>query len=180
MDYICLDASSFCPIERLRTFHVSSPVRLSLECHSSSSRNGVFLRLPVDSGAVPSLLDSSAKELENSLQFLTYHTATAMATSARKQKPHRLEQTRISLLSGSFCCAVVVWLVAHWGKASGYLTTIPDLLSLRSCTVSAENLHSLTLLEHIEAQKGFGQTVVQVGHSPRFRRATGYWTIHET
>ena len=76
-----------------------------------------------------------------------------MATSARKQKPHHLEQTRVALLSGSICCAVVAWLVAHWGKASGYLTAIPDLLSLRSCCESAENLHSLTLTEHIEAQK---------------------------
>ena len=86
--------------------------------------------------------------------FLRYSQKVILfATSARKQKPHRLEQTGISLLSGSFCCAVVAWLVAHGGKASGYLTTIPDLLSLRSCAVSAENLHSLTLTEHIEAQK---------------------------
>ena len=98
-------ASSFCHIERLRTFHVSSLERWSEECHNSLSRNGIFPQLPVVSGAVPSLLDSSAKELESSLQFLSHHTATAMATLARKQKPHRLEQTRISLLTGSFCCA---------------------------------------------------------------------------
>ena len=148
MDCISFDASSFCHMERLRTFHISSPVRWSWECHSSLSRNGVFLQLPVDSGQVPSLLDSSAEELERSLQFQTHHAASGMATSARKQKPYRLEQTRVALLSGSICCAVVAWLVDHCSKASGYLTAIPDLLSLRSCSVSAENLHSVTLTEH--------------------------------
>ena len=113
MDRICFDASSFCPVERLRTFHVSSPVRRSWKCRNRLSRDRLFLHLPVGDRTVPSFCDWSAKELESSLQFLSHHTATAMVTSARKQTPQRLEQTRCSLLSSSFCCAVIAWLVTH-------------------------------------------------------------------
>ena len=72
-----------------------------------------------------------------------------MATSARKQAPLHLERTRVSLLSSSFSCAMIAWLMGHWAKAAGYLTSVPDLLSLRSCSVSIESLKSPTSAEHV-------------------------------
>ena len=76
-----------------------------------------------------------------------------MATSARKQAPLHLERTRVSLLSSSISCAMIAGLMGHWAKAAGYLTSIPNLLSLRSCSVSIESPKSPTSAEHIEAQK---------------------------
>ena len=45
-DHVCLDASSFCPVEHLRSFCYSSPVPWSWECNSTFSREGRFLHLP--------------------------------------------------------------------------------------------------------------------------------------
>ena len=41
----------------------------------------------------------------------------------------------------------------HWAKAASYLTSIPNLLSLRSCSVSIESPKSPTSAEHVKAQK---------------------------
>ena len=101
-DHVCLDASSFCPVEHLRSFCFSSLVPWSWECDSTFSREGRFLHLPMSSETVSSVVAWSANESENSLQFLSHHTATAMATSARKQAPQHLERTRVSFLSSSF------------------------------------------------------------------------------
>ena len=70
--------------------------------------------------------------------------------------------------------------MGHGAKAAGYLTSIPNLLSLRSCSVSIESLKYPTSAELVEAQKVFGETDVSQGHSQGLRRSTGYWPIHET
>ena len=143
-DRVCLDASSFCPVEHQRSFCFSSPVPWSWECDSNLSRKGRFLHLPESSETVSSAFVWS----ENSLQFLSHHTATAMATSARKRAPLHLERTRVSLLSSSFSCAMIAWPMGHWAEVAGYLTSIPNL-----CSVSIESPKSPTSVEHVEAQK---------------------------
>ena len=152
-EHVCLDASSFCPVEHLRSFCHSFPVSWSWECDSNFSRERRFLHLPVSGETVSSVFALSANEFENSLQFLPHHTVTAMATSAHKQAPQHLERTRVSLLSSSFSCAVIAWFLARWAKAAGYLSSIPNVWSLRSCSVSVASLNSLTSAEHVEAQK---------------------------
>ena len=76
-----------------------------------------------------------------------------MATSARKLARLHLERTRMSLPSSSFSCTIIAWLTGHWAKAAGYLTSVPDFLSLRSCSVSTESLKSPASAEHVETQK---------------------------
>ena len=110
-------------------------------CDRTFSREGRFLHFPESSETV----SSAFVWLKNSLQYLSHHTATSMATSARKQAPLHLERTRVSLFSSSFSCAMIAWLTGHWAEAAGYLTPNPNLLSLRPCSVSQHQLSVLKL-----------------------------------
>ena len=60
------------------------------------------------------------------LDFLPHHTATALATSARKQHLVRLERIRRELLARSMPCVVVAC------KSAGYLELVPTPLDMRS------------------------------------------------
>ena len=68
-----------------------------------------------------------------------------MATSAREQAPLHLERTSVSLLSSSFSCAMIAWLMVRWAKAAGYLTSVPNSLSLRSAGYLTSVPNSLSL-----------------------------------
>ena len=68
----------------------------------------------------------AASTLEDLLDFSLHHTATALA------RPHHLERVRVALLSNSFSCAVIAWLLGHWAKAASYLSFTTDPSAMRS------------------------------------------------
>ena len=85
--------------------------------------------------------------------FSPHHTATALGTSARKQTPQHLKRVRVAVLSKSFSCAVIAWLLAHLAKAASYVSFITQPSAMRSLFVPSESLRSLSLSEHIRTQK---------------------------
>ena len=80
---------------------------------------------------------------------MPHHSATALATSARKQSPDYLDRTRVVLLSSSLSCC---WLLLHWAKAAEYLERIPTPQAMRASVASSASPSSLSSSDHGEAQ----------------------------
>ena len=59
----------------------------------------------------------------------------------------------MALLSLSFSCAVIAWLLAHRARVASYLSFITEPSAMRSLSVSNQCLISLSLSEHIRAQE---------------------------
>ena len=85
-----------CPLEHERLFRFSSPVPWSCECQSTLSREVLFLHIPGrHHGRVSARSDETANTLEDILDFLPHHTATALATSAHRGFGVRLDSSQL-------------------------------------------------------------------------------------
>ena len=84
-DPVRVNSSSVCLSERERVFLFSSLVPWSWECRSTLSREVLFLTF--QDGTTEARSDETANTLEDIWDFLPHNTATAMATSVRKQAP---------------------------------------------------------------------------------------------
>ena len=171
---ICLaQLSHKCPLFALHVcwkapgFH---PLCLgSWECRSNISRTAVSPHLMAARRESFNASVETASTLEYWLDFSPRHTATAVATSARKQTPQHLERVRVAPLLDSFFCAVIAWLLAHWAKAAFYVSFITEPSAMRSFFVSSESLRSLSPPAHFYSSTGsFGEAVVSASYSQRF------------
>ena len=109
-------------MERERLLWFSSPVTWSWECRNSISRTGHILHISWqrdEKASTSSVVTAST--LEDLLVFSPHHTATALATSARKQTPQHLERKRVALLK-----------IAHWTNAASFVSFITEPPAMRS------------------------------------------------
>jgi hypothetical protein len=79
-----------------------------------------------------------ADEREVLLDLPRRHTMTCMATSARKQRPTFLENTRCALLGDAFQCAVVAYLLQHHLFELGYLPRLLSVAEMRNTSLPVE------------------------------------------
>ena len=98
------------------------------------------------------LRDPLGSKLEAILDLPSHHTATALATTARKQHPLRVERARRELHGRSVPCVGVADILVRWATAAGNLELMPTPWDVRPMSVGASEVAKLSPSDRCASQ----------------------------